>query len=273
VSPVGRHNEELLVEAEGQRLLCMKRQERLLPADVVNEELAERAEALAQRQGKPITKAEKDALKEEVTEGLMAQAFVRSKNTLLWWDTRRRRIIIDNTSDKVAEEVLNLLRLSIGSLKVVPLSTAVIPIRAMTEWVSDPSSRPSWLELTGNAFFKAKGDDSSYTSKNVDLDSDEARGLMETGRQIQKVSFRHEAYLAGSLNDQLIMSSIKFADRVREEAMAIDDGDNYYARVEADFIIMAAALAAVIDDLIATMGGIGKKQNPSEENEAETSGA
>ena len=96
--PGGRADTARLHELQGQRLLSALRQERLLPASVVKEEVDERAAEVETREGRKLRRQEKIAIKEQVVEELLPRAFVRSQKIDLWWDTRRRLIGINASS-------------------------------------------------------------------------------------------------------------------------------------------------------------------------------
>ncbi|NAW32837.1 recombination-associated protein RdgC [Halomonas alimentaria] len=253
--PGGRADTARLHELQGQRLLSALRQERLLPASVVKEEVDERAAEVETREGRKLRRQEKIAIKEQVVEELLPRAFVRSQKIDLWWDTRRRLIGINASSRTRAEELLDLLRETLGSLKVTPLATQVMPMRAMTQWLTDPASRPADLVLGDQVELKAKGDDGVLRARQVDLDSDEIQQLLESGRQASKLAVEVEGRLSFVLHDDLALKSIRFGDALIDEANASDDGDDALLRLDTDFVLMAQALGENTERLIAWLGG------------------
>ncbi|MCE0733390.1 recombination-associated protein RdgC [Halomonas sp. G15] len=253
--PGGRADTARLHELQGQRLLSALRQERLLPASVVKEEVDERAAEVETREGRKLRRQEKIAIKEQVVEELLPRAFVRSQKIDLWWDTRRRLIGINASSRTRAEELLDLLRETLGSLKVTPLATQVMPMRAMTQWLTDPASRPADLVMGDQVELKAKGDDGVLRARQVDLDSDEIQQLLESGRQASKLAVEVEGRLSFVLHDDLALKSLRFGDALIDEANATDDGDDALLRLDTDFVLMAQALGENTERLIAWLGG------------------
>ncbi|WP_018916048.1 recombination-associated protein RdgC [Vreelandella zhanjiangensis] len=260
-APAGRlSGGQLLHEIQGQRLLSVLRQERLLPASVVKEEVDEQVADIEAREGRKVTRKEKTALKEQVTEALLPRAFVRSQKIDLWWDTRRHLIGINASSRTRAEDLLDLLRETLGSLKATPLSSQTLPIRAMTTWLGDPASRPADLQLGDQVELKAKGDDGVLRARQVDLDSDEIQQLLESGRQASKLAMSLEGRLSFVLHDDLALKSLRFGDALIEEADHADDGDDALARLETDFILMAQALSDDVARLIEWLDGENKQE-------------
>ncbi|WP_136246847.1 recombination-associated protein RdgC [Halomonas borealis] len=254
-APAGRAGTQLLHELQGQRLITALRQERLLPAAVVKEELEERVEVIETAESRKLRRQEKLALKEQVYEELLPRAFVRSQKVDLWWDSRRHLIAINTSSRKRAEELLDLLRETLGSLKVTPLASQTLPMRAMTTWLGDPASRPADLMLGDQVELKAKGDDGVLRARQVDLDSDEIQQLLEGDRQASKLALALEGRLTFVLHDDLAVKSLRFDDALVDEASQTDDGDDALVRLETDFLLMTQALADGIERLLDWLGG------------------
>lgn len=255
-APAGRMGGGQLVhEIQSHRLLSALRQERLLPASVVKEEVDELVADIEASESRKVTRKEKTAFKEQVTENLLPRAFVRSQKIDLWWDTKGQMIGINASSRTRAEDILDLLRETLGSLKVTPLSSQTLPIRAMTTWLGDVASRPADLQLGDQVELKAKGDDGVLRARQVDLDSDEIQQLLESGRQASKLAISLEGRLSFVLHDDLALKSLRFGDALIEEADHADDGDDALARLETDFILMAQALSTDIPRLIEWLGG------------------
>lgn len=255
-APAGRLGGGRLVhDIQGQRLLSVLRQERLLPASVVREEVDERVADIEQAEGRKVTRKEKTALKEEITEALLPQAFVRRQKTDLWWDLDRGLIGINVASRARAEDILDLLRETLGSLQVTPLTAQTLPIRAMTEWLGDPASRPGDMTLGDQVELNAKGDDGVLRARQVDLDGDDIQQLLEGGRQASKLALGIESRLSFVLTDELTLKSLRFGDALIEEADQADDGDDALARLETDFVLMAQALSTDVVRLLEWLGG------------------
>ena len=253
--PAGRAGTALLHEMQGQRLMTLLRYERLLPASVVREELEERSADIEAQEGRKLRRQEKQELKEQIYEELLPRAFVRTQKVDLWWDTRRHLIAVNTSSRKRAEEALDLLRETLGSLKVTPLATQTLPMRAMTQWLADENSRPASLQLGDQVELKAKGDDGVLRARQVDLDSDEIQQLLASGRQASRLAVASEGRLAYVLHDDLTLKSLRFSDALIDAANEVEDDGDALVRLEADFMLMSEALAEEIERLIEWLGG------------------
>ncbi|MCK0745674.1 recombination-associated protein RdgC [Chromohalobacter nigrandesensis] len=254
--PAGRHGQQLAHEIQGHRLLSLLRQERLLPASVVREEVDERAAEREAAEGGPLPRRERQALKEQVVEEFLPRAFTRSQRIDIWWDTRRGLIGVNCASRARAEDALDLLRQSLGSLKVTPLAVRQLPSRSMTAWLEDIASRPEGLQLGDQVELKdANGDDGVWRARGIDLDGEEVQSVLASGRQASRLALDVEDQLSLILHDDLTLKSLRFADALLDEASQQEDDDDPTLRLETDFALMAQVLSGFIEQLIDWLGG------------------
>ena len=105
----------LAVHAEGYVLLAMKTQEKVLPPAVIAEELAPKIAEIQQEKGRPLSRKEKQVLKEELIQTLLPRAFVKSKVVNAFYCTKTQHLVVGTNSASVAETFLGLLRKALGS--------------------------------------------------------------------------------------------------------------------------------------------------------------
>ncbi|CDG56189.1 Recombination associated protein (modular protein) [Halomonas sp. A3H3] len=234
-------------------VLRFSRQERLLPAAAVKEEVEERAAAREKASGSPLRRAEKQILKEEVYEELLPRALKRTGHFLVAIDTQRGWILVDAASRKKAEEALDLLRLSTGSLKVTPLATRDRATDLMTRWLANPAERAEGWELGEACQLESpSGDEGVIKATEVDLESDEIQQHLEGGRICSALAVARTDQLALVLQDDLALKKIKFDEALIEGA---DPSDDDASAFDTEAHLHIPALAAVIEELIGLLGG------------------
>lgn len=258
VSPMGPQSDQLAHHAGTNILLTLLREEKILPKPVITEALSKCIEKLEAEQGRKLKKTEKDALKDEVLHSLIPRAFSKHSKTSLWIDTKRGLIIVDASSPKRAEDALALLRKSLGSLPVVPL-TMEAPIElTATEWVRSASA-PSGFQLTDEAELKAILEDGGIGRfKKQDLCSDEIATHIEAGKVVTKLSMDWQNRIQFILTDSGMLKRLKFCDELRDQNNDIDRED-VAQRFDADFCLMTGELAAMIEGLVSALGGEAKR--------------
>ncbi|MGE4705711.1 recombination-associated protein RdgC [Yersinia enterocolitica] len=254
VSPMGSHSDALTHTVNGQIVICARKEEKILPSPVIKQELQAKIERLEGEQHRKLKKTEKDSLKDEVLHSLLPRAFSRFNQTFLWIDTVNDLIMVDAASAKRAEDTLALLRKSLGSLPVVPL-TLENPIElTLTGWVRS-KELPSGFALMDEAELKAILEDGGVIRcKKQDLFSDEIAVHIEAGKLVTKLALDWQERVQLVLSDDGSLKRLKFSDTLREQNEDIDRED-FAQRFDADFILMTSELAALIKNLIEALGG------------------
>ncbi|PLR38637.1 recombination-associated protein RdgC [Chimaeribacter californicus] len=254
VSPMGGHSEDLTHSANGQILICARKEEKILPTPVVKQALEAKISKLEAEQHRKLKKTEKDSLKDEVLHTLLPRAFSRFNQTFLWIDTVNGLIMIDCASAKKAEDTLALLRKSLGSLPVVPL-TLEKPIElTLTEWVR-AGELPAGFTLMEEAELKALLEDGGVIRcKKQDLVTDEIAVHIEAGKVVTKLALDWQERVQLLLADDGSLKRLKFADALRDQNDDIDR-DDPAARFDADFILMTSELTALIANVVEALGG------------------
>ncbi|CNL91638.1 recombination-associated protein RdgC [Yersinia frederiksenii] len=254
VSPMGSHSDALTHTVNGQIVICARKEEKILPSPVIKQELQAKIERLEGEQHRKLKKTEKDSLKDEVLHSLLPRAFSRFNQTFLWVDTVNDLIMVDAASAKRAEDTLALLRKSLGSLPVVPL-TLENPIElTLTEWVRS-KELPAGFTLMDEAELKAILEDGGVIRcKKQDLFSDEIAVHIEAGKLVTKLALDWQERVQLVLSDDGSLKRLKFSDTLREQNDDIDRED-FAQRFDADFILMTSELAALIKNMIEALGG------------------
>jgi recombination associated protein RdgC len=254
VSPMGGHSDALTHVANGQIIICARKEEKMLPSSVIKQTLDAKINKLEAEQARKLKKTEKDALKDEVLHSLLPRAFSRFSQTMIWIDTVNNIIMLDCASAKKAEDTLALLRKSLGSLPVVPLTFEKPLELTLTEWVRSGET-PAGFALMDEAELKAMLEGGGVIRcKQQDLVCDEIANHIESGKVVTKLALDYQERVQFVLADDASIKRLKFADILREQNDDIDRED-VGQRFDADFILMTAELTALITSLIDALGG------------------
>ncbi|CFR12523.1 recombination-associated protein RdgC [Yersinia kristensenii] len=254
ISPMGNESAALAHVANKQILITLQCEKKDLPAPVIARELASKVERLEQEQHRKLKKTEKDSLKDEVIQTLLPRAFSKYSTTSIWINAGAGLIIIDAASARKAENALALLRKTMGSLPVIPL-TLNTPIElTLTEWLRSGAA-PAGFVLQEEAELKAVLEQGGILrSKHQDLVSDEIRGHIAAGKLVTKLALEWRERISFMLSDDGSLKRVKYSATLLEQNDDIDRED-YAQRFDADFILMTGELAALIADLVTALGG------------------
>lgn len=254
VPPLGGESEMLVHAAAGRLLLCLKREEKLLPATVVREQLAEKVASIESEQARKVYRKERLSLKDEIVQDCLPRAFTRSALVFAYIDVQAKWIFIDAASAARAEEVLNTLRECIGSFPVVLPQVNNAPAASMTAWLAH-RSLPDDFEAGDDCELREPGEDGSVVRcRGVDLYSEEVETHLNAGRQVVRLGLRWDERVSLLLAEDLCLRRLKFAEELMKENEDIPEADQA-ARLDADFALMSDAITELQDRIVALFGG------------------
>jgi recombination associated protein RdgC len=257
VPPLAVAGAPLVHAADGALLVCAERQERLLPGAVVRQAVAEQVGEIERAEGRPVHRKERRDLQDRVVQELLPKAFVRATRVFALVDPRLALLLVDSASPKRAEEVVALLRGSVGSLRARPLTTARPPASVMRRWLA---SRPPKDVVLGDQCVLAEPAEGGGVVRVRGLDLDVVHTHLEAGLLPQQVAVEWNERLGVVVGDDLALRRLRFLDLVRDEAAAIEDGGDAAVRFDADFAIMVGELRGFLPKLLALFGGVGAEE-------------
>ncbi|MWN05240.1 recombination-associated protein RdgC [Gilliamella sp. Pas-s95] len=256
VSPYHDNNDDaFIIDMQGHLLLRIKKETKILPTPVIKQALLEKIDKQEHALSRKLTKNEKATLKDEVMIDLMPRAFSKYNHYWLWIDTQNKRIIVDCSSFKQAEDILAILRKELGSLALTPLSIDKPLEQVMTTWVKENLNFPPFI-LGDQAELKDPLEGNGIINcKNQEITGDEMRVHFDSGKWVTKIKIIDERGVSFIVNNDLTFKRIKFDSIILDENEDIGS-DEFDKRLEADFIIMANSLANTINDFYITINKI-----------------
>ena len=254
VPPLGKHSDQLLHVTNGKHMLCMRREERLLPATVIREAVQDKVDEIEATQGRKVGRKEKNEIKDEVVVDLLPRAFTRSTLTYAYIDTKNAWVIVDSASANRAEDLLGLVRESLGSFKIRPLEVNNAPANIMTSWVQ--KNPPADMELGNECDLQEPVEKGGIIRmRGLDLGSQEVLQHLTAGKLVSKLAIEWQQRLACILSEDLSIKRLRFLDLVMDEAADIDTEDEV-SRFDADFALMGMELERFIPALCGHLGGL-----------------
>ena len=253
--PLGR-DAPLLVHTIGDcTMICTRREQKVLPAAVVNEALADRVAAIEEAEGRTVRRRERNELKDELLQQMLPRAFARSSLTYAFIDAAGGWLVVDAASAKRAEEVLSLLRETLGTLRVKPLETNLSPVAVMTAWLKGEAPPAGFTVLDECELRDTVEEGGVVRCRRQDLGGKEIRGHLDAGKQVVKLAVEVKDRLSFVLTEELAVKRLKFLDLIQEEA-AESEAEDEASRFDVDFALMSLELGRFIPAYLDLFGGI-----------------
>ena len=253
VTPLGRHSDLLTHSANGYIMVCAKRQEKILPAAVINENLEEKVAIIEQEEARKVARKERQNMKDEITFDLLPRAFAKSSLLFAYIAVEDNLIVVNTSSAKAAEDLLSLLRETIGSLAVIPLTAKNLPMQTMTHWLSS-QELPTEFVLGGECELKELQDKGSIKCKEQDLLSEDILNHINAGMQVTQLALHWQEKIECVVDDKLTIKRLKFSDLIQETA-ADKQAESMAEQFDVDFTLMTNEIKPFISQLVIALGG------------------
>ena len=248
VSPFGPDSEVLSHTVGKATLVTLGSEEKLLPAAVVNAELGKRLRKEAERRGRPVGGRQRRAIKAEVLDVLLPQAFVRPSRLSAWLDSKNGWLVLDTSSRKSAENALTQVREALGSFPAVPLAPEEGPRVLMTDWLAN-GNLPAGLTLGDECELRdpATATGAIARCRRQDLDAEEVKEHLRNGKQVFMLGLTFDERISFVLGEDLVVRKLKFLDVVMDELG--DSHEDAHAELNAGFALLTLELERLLGKL------------------------
>jgi recombination associated protein RdgC len=236
-----------------QHLIALGVDQKLLPASIIRQETARRAETLADSQGFPVGRRQMRDLKMRVTEELRARALSRRRTTRAWIDPVNGWFVIDASSVGKAEELVEALRDLLGTFAVQFVETQRTPHTSMAAWLNHGDA-PSPFGIDQDLELQT-ADPNKAIVRYVRhaLDGKEIKSHLAGGKYPTRMGLTWNGRVSFVLTEKLQIKRVEFLEMTQDSA---DGGEvDKDEQFDIDFTVMAGELAKMLNDLMEALGG------------------
>lgn len=246
--------EEAVFTSQGFHLIALHTEEKILPASVLKEAVAEQVAAIEAKESRKVFKREQQQLKEEMTLTLLPRAFTRRRQTRALIAPQQGLILVDASSHARAEELLSALREALGTLTASLVSTKHSPSRLMTDWVLDAQPMAANFELGEDAeLVDPLNPGSQIKLKGQILNQTDVQTHLQGGLLVDRLALTFDQQLEFVLHSDLSIKRLKLTDTAAEGLDS--DQDDPLAALDTEVAHLGLELTRLMPSLIDAFGG------------------
>lgn len=246
-------HEDFVHAVNGQWLVALGVEQKLLPATVVRQITQERTTLIEAEQGRKVGRKELRDLRELVAQELLPRAFTRRRTTWAWIDPVNGWLVIDAGSDAKAEEFLEVFLRSVGEIRLQPVHTELSPSSAMTEWLASGMAPVGFTVDDELELRAATSAQSAIRYVRHALEGKEIQQHIANGKLATKLGMTWNDRVSFVLTDKWQIKRLAFLDILKEEAeQSAQEADEQF---DIDFALMAGELDRLLADLLLALGG------------------
>ena len=250
VAPRGVAHGPLLEVVDGQWLMALKIEQKILPGPVVKRQVELLATRIEAQTGRKPGRKQLRELKDQAQLDLMPMAFTKQAILRVWIAPAQQLLMVDADSAAKADEVLTQIGKAIDGLAARMINTAVSPAVAMTDWLASGEA-PAGFTVDRDCELKAAdGEKPTVRYARHALDIVEVREHLLAGKQPTRLALTWQGRVSFVLTDSLQIKRLAFLDGVFEAGKASQDES-----FDADAAIATGELAPLIAALIDALGG------------------
>lgn len=253
-SPRGEEHGALVEVVDGQWILKLAVETKVLPASVVRRHAEETIQRIVAETGRKPGKKESRDIREDSRLALLPQAFTKRSTVMVWIEPKTLTLVLDCGSQARADETMTALVQAIPGLAVQLVNTRLSPALAMAQWLGSREAPPGF-SIDRECELKSADESRAvvrYTRHT--LDTEEVSQHIAQGKMPTRLALTWNDHVSFVLTESLQLKKVAVLDVVLEQAPTLGsdrDDDNF----DADVSIATGELRRLLPDLIDALGG------------------
>lgn len=245
------YGDEISLDVAGSSLICMGKEERILPRGVIKKMLEERIQQIESQHGRMVKRAEKAQIAEDLEFELLPKSFSVQKRCLGLLDSMSKTLFINTSSVNQAAQFTALLRKSVAGLTIEPLHIEENLALRFADWINNPELLPAEFRLAADCLLFSLDDDKKRIHcKGYELPAEEILTLLSQGMATAEISLIWKDRIQFTLTQDFVFKRIKSLEYLIDEFDEIKKLDEEYQQQDAALTLLAGELRDLKSDLL-----------------------
>lgn len=228
-------------------LFCLQIEEKILPGPVIRQQLSEHIKKLEHEEQRKIRQKEKLALKDEIIMTLLPKSFSKLTRIYAYIDNKNHWLVIGTTNKSKIEQFLSLFKKSISdqvrSFELKKISTI------MTYWLKEKNYPTTFAIEKAGVLQDPNQQNRIIRCQQQDLFAGSIQALIKDGCEATHIAMSWHDQVNFVLASDFTLRSIQFHNEIREQSQELEP-ETLQQQLDADFMIMTAALAGLLLELL-----------------------
>lgn len=252
-------NAPLAEMVNGNLMVCLQIEEKILPGSVVRQELNEKIKQIQIAEHRKVSQKEKLTLKDEVTHTLLTRAFSKLTKIYAYIDTKNQWLVLGTTSPKKTEQFMSMFKKSVAE-NIYPIAIKKLsPI--MTNWLKD-KDYPSSFSIEKSCVLQDQSQQKRIIRcQQQDLFAASIQELIKDGCEVKQFALIWQDRLNFTLTNDFLLQSIKFHDEITAQAREMG-AETEQHKFHVDFLIMGETLSGFLKDLLQEFAESAQPESP-----------
>lgn len=270
-SPLEEEGAPLVHAANGNLLICLQVEEKVLPATVIRQELDKKVKNLETLRDRKIPQKEKYALKEEIVHTLLPRAFSQLSRMYAYFDTKNNWLILDTASAPKTQKFIEFLKKVFEALAIQPIITSKLS-SLLTQWLMQQNYPDTFSIEKSCVLADVNQKNRVIRCQQQDLFSTSIESFIKDNCEIKQIALSWQDNMHFTLTEDFSWLGIKFQDKVIAQAKEMEP-ETKKQQFDADFFIMTEMFSGLLKDLLKVFDQNKKVNNPDYSILRETSHA
>lgn len=250
ISPVENSHEEdakFIRTINGNIMLCLQFEEKILPATVIRQELIDKIKEIEKSQARKVRQKEKLSLKDEITHTLLPQAFSRLSQVYAYIDTKNSWLVLGTTNASKTEQFISFFKRSVTE-NVHPYELKKLaPI--ITQWlISNPHFDAFSIEKSC-MLQDPNQQNRIIRCQQQDLFAGSIQSLIKDGCEVKQLAMNWQDRINFVLADDFSLRSLQYHEELISQAKDAE-AETKVQQFDADFFIMTESVNHMLKDLL-----------------------
>lgn len=228
-------------------LFCLQIEEKILPATVIRQAVAEKIKEIEVSENRRVRQKEKLAIKDEVVITLLPRAFTKLTRIYAYIDIKHHWLALGTVNAKKTEQFLSMLKKTIAE-QVHSFDFKKMSF-IMANWLKGKTCPASFSVEKAGVLQDPNQQNRMIRCQQQDLFASSIQSLLKDGYEIKQLALSWQDQINFVLADDFSLRSIQFQDEIKEQVKEMEPETNEQ-RLDADFLIMSATLRKILKELL-----------------------